>query len=162
SAVRVSRDGSLADRFLREVRHRPVNRDIPLQIAYDQPRVQRIVSSVARLLHVDPESARLKASAPDLAVVPSHHGPAVRRQGVQRTIERRLVDPHALHYIRIPVLPVLPKVTTESLSASYPSFITVSRPLKELRLWHNLKLVKTYPIAVGRSGLETPAGLYSI
>ena len=31
-----------------------------------------------------------------------------------------------------------------------------------LRLWKELKLAKTYPIAVGAAGLETPAGLYTI
>ena len=40
--------------------------------------------------------------------------------------------------------------------------VTVNRPSFELRLWKNLQLVKTYPIAVGQVGLETPAGLYHI
>ena len=40
--------------------------------------------------------------------------------------------------------------------------VTVNRPSFELRLWKNLQLDKTYPIAVGQIGLETPAGLYHV
>ena len=40
--------------------------------------------------------------------------------------------------------------------------ILVSRETFTLRLFKRLKLVKTYRIAVGRAGLETPAGFYEI
>ena len=38
----------------------------------------------------------------------------------------------------------------------------MSRETFSLRLFERLKLVKTYRIAVGRAGLETPAGFYTI
>jgi lipoprotein-anchoring transpeptidase ErfK/SrfK len=161
-AVRASRDGNLVDRFMREYRHRPLHRNIPLRIAYRQAAVRQIVARVARTLHEDPKEARIRASSTALTLTRSREGRAVRQEVLRRTIERRLVDPHALHYVRIQSLPVHPKVTTDSLIAQYPAFITVSRPLKELRLFQNLKLAKIYRIAVGRQGLETPAGLYTI
>src|ERR1051325_8049100 len=48
------------------------------------------------------------------------------------------------------------------LAARNPVVITITRATFRLRLWENLKLTKTYRIAVGRVGLETPAGLYHI
>jgi lipoprotein-anchoring transpeptidase ErfK/SrfK len=57
---------------------------------------------------------------------------------------------------------VEPKVTTDQLAQQYPTFITIDRAAFQLRLWQNLKLAKTYTIAVGQAGLETPAGEYSI
>jgi hypothetical protein len=44
----------------------------------------------------------------------------------------------------------------------YDTFLLVSRETYTLRLYKKLKLVKTYPIAVGMAGLDTPAGLYDI
>ena len=38
----------------------------------------------------------------------------------------------------------------------------VERGAFRLKLYKDLKLKKTYPIAVGQVGLETPAGLYNI
>jgi lipoprotein-anchoring transpeptidase ErfK/SrfK len=162
AAVRLSRDGNLVDRFLREYRHRPLHRNVALRIAYREAAVQGIVARVATTLHEDPKEARIRASSMTLEVIPSREGRAVRQEVLRRTIEKRLVDPHALHYVRIPILPVHPKTTTDELAARYPAFITVSRPLKELRLYRDLKLAKIYRIAVGRQGLETPAGLYTI
>ena len=40
--------------------------------------------------------------------------------------------------------------------------LTINRGTFRLRLFEHLKLVKTYKIAVGQAGLETPAGLYNI
>ena len=38
----------------------------------------------------------------------------------------------------------------------------VDRGSFRLRLYKNLRLARTYPIAVGMAGLETPAGMYEI
>jgi len=48
------------------------------------------------------------------------------------------------------------------LRKRYPAYLLVDRAAYKLRLFRHLKLAKTYSIAVGRAGLETPAGQYSI
>ena len=55
-----------------------------------------------------------------------------------------------------------PKVTTGELAKKYPEVITVDRPAFKLRFFKDLRLKKTYKIAVGQVGLETPAGLYHV
>jgi lipoprotein-anchoring transpeptidase ErfK/SrfK len=57
---------------------------------------------------------------------------------------------------------VQPKVTTEHLADKYPQVVTVDRANFRLRLFKDLKLAKTYKIAVGQIGLETPAGVYHV
>ena len=53
-------------------------------------------------------------------------------------------------------------MTTDEVAAEYPSYLTLDRSTFTLRLWKDLKLAKTYTVAVGAGGLETPEGLYSI
>jgi lipoprotein-anchoring transpeptidase ErfK/SrfK len=53
-------------------------------------------------------------------------------------------------------------VSTGQLATEYPTIITIDRGAFTLRLWRHLRLVKSYTIAVGMAGLETPAGLYHI
>lgn len=55
-----------------------------------------------------------------------------------------------------------PKVGEAPLGERYPYFITVDRKRFRLHLYRQLRRVKSYVIAVGRVGLETPAGLYHI
>jgi lipoprotein-anchoring transpeptidase ErfK/SrfK len=57
---------------------------------------------------------------------------------------------------------VQPKVTTAQLAAKYPAVLILHRSTFTLSLYKNLKLAKTYTVAVGMQGLETPAGLYHI
>ncbi len=57
---------------------------------------------------------------------------------------------------------VKPKVTTDELAEKYPAIVFVNRSGFQLTLYKDLKLAKTYGIAVGQVGLETPAGLYHI
>jgi lipoprotein-anchoring transpeptidase ErfK/SrfK len=53
-------------------------------------------------------------------------------------------------------------VTTDELAQQYPTYITIDRASFQLRLWKNLKLARTYTIAVGAAGYETATGVYHI
>ena len=82
---------------------------------------------------------------------------------LRRDVERELLDssdrrarprPHRGRAAR--------RSTTEDLAAKYPAVIIVDRGAFQLTLYKNLKPAKTYGIAVGQVGLETPAGLYHV
>jgi lipoprotein-anchoring transpeptidase ErfK/SrfK len=62
--------------------------------------------------------------------------------------------------VRAIVRTTKPDVTTKDLGNAYPRYIYVDRSSFTLRFYSHLKLVKSYTIAVGQQGLETPAGLY--
>jgi lipoprotein-anchoring transpeptidase ErfK/SrfK len=48
------------------------------------------------------------------------------------------------------------------VAAEYPSYLTLDRSNFTLKLWKHLELAKSYTVAVGMEGLETPEGLYHI
>ena len=77
-------------------------------------------------------------------------------------IRHALLSRHVKRSIKVPTRPVTPEVTIATLRKENPSYITLDRGAFTLRVYQNLKLVKSYPIAVGQAGLETPAGLYHI
>ncbi|MEI7890032.1 MAG: L,D-transpeptidase, partial [Actinomycetes bacterium] len=61
-----------------------------------------------------------------------------------------------------PMQTVPPKLGLKGIARRYPTVITVSRSGYRLYLFKHLKLARTFPVAVGRAGLETPAGLYAV
>jgi lipoprotein-anchoring transpeptidase ErfK/SrfK len=160
--VAASREGSLLGRVTRDLQGRRLDATIRLQAEYSPQSVERFVRRVAEKVAKPPRSATVTANAVALRVVPAHAGIAVRRGQLARLLRQRLVDPHASRTLEVPTKVVEPAVTTTELPRKYPSFITVSRETYTLRLFRGLKLAKTYRIAVGRAGLETPAGLYRI
>jgi lipoprotein-anchoring transpeptidase ErfK/SrfK len=64
--------------------------------------------------------------------------------------------------IDVTMVPVAPMVTTQQLAERTPAFIVIDRKAHVLRFYEHLKPSRSWPIAVGRAGLETPAGLYDI
>ena len=160
-AVVASRNGSLDERLLRTLQGRALSVAVPMYASVSTSGLDRVVSHVARALERRPRSAHVLPNARRLRVVPSHDGLTVERGALRTALHTALLDP-AVHTLTVPTRPVRPQVTTSQLTRRLASYILVDRSHFTLRLYRHLKLVHTYRIAVGRAGLETPAGLYRI
>jgi L,D-transpeptidase-like protein/putative peptidoglycan binding protein len=161
-ALSESRRGNFFHRFFRDVRNKRLDVRVPLHVTVSNEAVEQRVAAIAAAVHRKAVSARVFPSALAIRRVPSRNGAALMSGILTRVLERRLADPDSVRTFKLPVKVVQPKVTTAELPKKYPVFLTVCRGCFQLRLWKNLKVAKIYPIAVGRQGLETPAGLYTI
>src|SRR5207248_4354523 len=164
AAIDVSRQGDLAPRVLRDVRGRRLHESIPLAAGLATARVATLADRVARVLDRPAHSARLvpMPAATGLRIVPSRLGLAVKRPLLEHRLATAFLRLDGRRAVAIPTKPVQPTVSTAALERRYGTFIMVSRETFSLRLFKRLKVVKTYRIAVGRAGLETPAGFYTI
>src|SRR5205823_12183471 len=97
-----------------------------------------------------------------LRILPSRLGLAVKRPLLERALASALLsfDGRGRRTVTVPTRPVHPRWWTSTLMRRYSTYVLVSRETFTLRLYKHLKLAKTYRIAVGRAGLETPAGEY--
>ena len=55
-----------------------------------------------------------------------------------------------------------PRSARTDLAAQYPTYLTVDRSTFTLTLWKDLEPAKTYTVAIGAEGFDTPTGVYSI
>jgi hypothetical protein len=163
-AVAASRSGGLLDRLNRELRHKSLPVSIPLRAALSRPHLEQLARRVARVIDTPAKNAGLvpKPLAVGIKVTPSRWGVAVDRPKLIGELTSALTAFDGPRRLTIPVRPVRPKLGLYGLSRHYSTYILVSRETFTLRLFKHLKLVKTYRIAVGRIGLETPAGEYTI
>lgn len=162
-AIRRSREGNILARTWRSVTSREVDESIQPRVTYSSEAVGRLVSRVRR--HVDraAQDASVDFSAGDLTKVAGRDGLRLDKAVFRRRIEKALLEPgQTARTVRPPVDRIVPQVTTADLAQKYATVVTVDRKAFRLRLFKRLRLVKTYPIAVGRVGLETPAGLYTV
>ena len=162
SALQRSRSGNFVSRVYREATGGRVETRVRLQVAYSPAAVRSFVARVARAVDRPPSEARVVPSVSSLKTIPSRNGLAVYRRGLARVLENRLLHPRWRRVVSAPTRVVRPKVTTAQLAAHYPAFILIDRNAFTLRLFRNLHFYKAYRIAVGRQGLETPAGEYTI
>jgi lipoprotein-anchoring transpeptidase ErfK/SrfK len=163
-ALSLSHDGGLARRLWRDVRGRRLQATIPLRAAVPAASVHTVVAHIAQVLDRPAKDAVVvpKPLAVGLKVVPDTTGLAVKRPLLAQRLTHALLRTDGPRTIAVPVRPVHARWTVANLTKRYGTYLLVSRETYTLRLYKNLKLVKTYGIAVGMAGLETPAGEYTI
>jgi lipoprotein-anchoring transpeptidase ErfK/SrfK len=161
-AVDRSRQGSVISRAWRAVTGGTVNADLPPKVDYSASAVSRLVRRVRKTINHAPQNATVQPGADGLKKVPAHNGLYVRAVKLRSELQHMLTVPSGDRTITAEVRKVPPKVTVKELTKKFPEYIIINRGGFTLSYYHNLKLDKSYPIAVGQQGLETPAGLYNI
>jgi lipoprotein-anchoring transpeptidase ErfK/SrfK len=161
-ALQRSREGTIFTRVWRSVTGAQIDANLEPHVAYSRAVVARLVGRVRGTVDRPARDASVSYSAESIATVPSRTGLEVNGAALTRTVGTALERPAARHRITVPVAVVEPKVSTSSLARRYPSFITIDRAAFTLRVYQHLRLARSYPIAVGMQGLQTPAGLYHV
>lgn len=161
-AVEESREGGLPARLVRYVTGGSVDESVSADVTYSQPAINRFVREIAAELNREPQDASVEANGAELAVVPAEHGRKLRDNLLSRQLDAAVLNADADHTIAARTHSVAPEVTGEEVTSEYPTYLTLERGTYTLRFWKDLKLAKTYTVAVGQEGLETPEGLYHI
>jgi lipoprotein-anchoring transpeptidase ErfK/SrfK len=161
-ALALSRSGGLLERTWRALRGGRIDRDVSAEVGYSHRAVNRLVERVTADLDRPAKDATVDLEHGSVTPQASHTGVSVHAKKLHRAVVRTLLSTGSRHPVAIKTGTVEPKVTTEQLRAKYPAVLVVNRSAFTLTLYKNLERAKTYSIAVGMVGLETPAGLYHI
>jgi lipoprotein-anchoring transpeptidase ErfK/SrfK len=161
-ALDASRSGGLPGRVVRYVTGGSVDEEVPADITYSRAAVNRFVRHVADEVDREAQNADVQATGSSLEVTPAEYGRKLRDNLLTRRLNAAVLNASADHTIAARTHPVKPEVTGGEVAAEYPSYLTLDRATFTLRLWEHLKLARTYTVAVGQEGLETPEGLYDI
>jgi lipoprotein-anchoring transpeptidase ErfK/SrfK len=161
-ALAESRDGGFPGRLVRYVTGGSVDKQVPAEVTYSRSAINRFVRQVADEVDREAQDASVEPSAVSLEVVAAKNGRKLRDNLLTRQLRAAVLNADADHTIAARTHYTKPDVTTKEVAAAYPSYLTLDRGAFTLRLWKDLKLAKTYTVAVGQEGLETPEGLYHI
>lgn len=161
-ALAASRRGWFGARVLRDLGGGEVRESLPLTTRYARGVLPRFVDDIAAANYKPAVDAKVEPHAGGLREVPSRRGSRIDTGTLHRNLERAVQSRSRPADIRATTLPVAPKVETEDLAERYPAYIVIDRKNHVLRFYRNLELSQSWPIAVGKAGLETPAGLYDI
>ncbi|MFL5895911.1 MAG: L,D-transpeptidase family protein [Thermoleophilaceae bacterium] len=161
-AVAASRRGNIIQRAWRGLTGGQVHKTIPLSMSYSPRAVRSLVRRIRRSVNRPPKDASISPTAGGLHKVASQTGVALQQGYLQRRVQTALKTPGARRLIVARTKIVTPAVTTGELADRYPWYIIINRPSFTLTVFDHLRAKKTYPVAVGQVGLETPAGLYHV
>ncbi|MDQ2700317.1 MAG: L,D-transpeptidase/peptidoglycan binding protein [Actinomycetota bacterium] len=161
-AFEESRAGSLPSRVIREVTGGEVSVAIPATVTYSKPAVNKFIREVAEGVNEEPVDASVAAGPASLSVVEAKNGHKLRDNLLTTKLTNLLDNGRGNRVVVAKVNTVKPAVSTKEVADKYPTYLTVDRGSFQLKLWKNLKLAKTYSVALGAIGYDTPSGLYSI
>ena len=161
-ALEESREGGIGGRLVRYASGGEVNHDIEPRVSYSKKRVSEFVDELAAEIDQEPQNASLTPSGDELTPTPGRYGVSLLQKQIRQQINERIQSPLGQRVVAARVTKVKPEITKKELASAYPTFITIDRGSYTLRLFKDLKLVNSYPIAVGQVGYDTPAGLYDV
>ena len=161
-ALAESKKGSIVTRTTRAISGGSVHVNIPVSVSYSKRSVARFARQIQRKVDKPAVDATIAFSGGQIQKVDSRTGRKLDVEGLRADVAGELVESTADHKVRPAVERVAAKVTTAELAKKYPTVLIINRGGFQLTLYRNLQVAKSYRIAVGRQGLETPAGQYDI
>ena len=161
AALDASQEGGLPTRVWRIATGGEVDESIDPQIVYSQKTLDDFIKGVQENVNQPAVDASVEPTGASLDPVPGQTGFAVKVDDLRAGLEQAVQSVHS-RTVEATVDKVKPEVTTDELAAMYPTYLVVDRANFQLRLYKDLELTKTYTVAIGQVGYDTPAGLYSI
>ena len=160
-ALDESQEGGLPSRLWRYATGGEVEETIEPQVDYDRDEITEFIEQIAADVNQAPVNASVEPNGGAIEPVQEQTGIALKQEDLREKIVAAVVNPTG-RKVNALTEETLPEVTTKDLEDEYPVYLTVNRSTFELKLWENLELAKTYTVAIGAAGFDTPAGEYSI
>ena len=160
-AFEVSREGGLPTRVWRYATGEELNESIEPTVSYDEGEIDKFIEIIAGDVEQEPVDASIEPGPATLNVVAGQTGRTLEAEELRAQVEKA-VESRGSRTIAAQVEEVQPEVTKEEVAGEYPTYLTVDRSSFQLRLWENLELSKTYTVAIGAAGFDTPVGVYNI
>jgi lipoprotein-anchoring transpeptidase ErfK/SrfK len=161
-AMARSREGDILSRTARNLTGKSLDADLQPTVRFEDRAVVRMLDKIRKAIDRRPVDATATLDGSGIRTTDSRVGLAVQASALHRQIRRAIVSTTADRTFVAHTRKLQPKVTTSDVARRLNTAIVVNRGAFRLTLYKHLKPVKTYPIAVGQIGLETPAGLYHI
>lgn len=161
-AVAGGQNDWIGGRVWRELTKARVDKNIAPTVHYSPRAVRRFVADIGADVNRAPVDASLTFSVSSLNIRQSSSGRQLLSGRLRRQVARTLRSTSRSRVLRARVKVVAPKVATSDVAQKYPTVVTVDRAAFTVRLFKNLKLAKTYQVAVGAEGHETSPGLYNV
>jgi lipoprotein-anchoring transpeptidase ErfK/SrfK len=159
SALRASREGNIITRVTRDLTGGEEDAAISASVSYSEQALNGLVARVRK--GVDRKAQDATLNFPSLTQVKEQPGVRVKPAVLTDRLEAAMASP-VDRRVRAPVRSIKPKVTRAELAEKYPTLMVVDRYGFKLNFYKDLELQKSYTVAVGAVGFDTPAGLYHI
>jgi lipoprotein-anchoring transpeptidase ErfK/SrfK len=161
-ALARSESGNILARSLRRATGGQVKADLTPAVTFSDKAVIRTIDRVRKAVNRKPVDAKLDISLAGFKKVASRDGLAVDATALHKKINAAIVSPTADRRFVAKTRHTAPKVTNKELAKKYDTVLVVNKSTFTVKLYKRLKLSKTYRVAIGAPGHDTPEGTFAI
>ena len=136
--------------------------EVPLAVTHSQKAVERFAGRINRRIGRSPRDARAVITLRRVKVTHSRIGRDIDGRSLARRIGKALDDPRISRVFKVRLRRVKPKLNADQVRKTVSTVITIDQSAFKLRLFKNLKVARTYGVAVGQPGYPTPNGRFNI
>jgi hypothetical protein len=149
--------GMVSDAFKEAARHHPVQ--IRFSRHIDGKKLTAAVTALGKPYYRAPRNSRVVLGVTKIKRIHGRNGVGLDAPKLRRKLLDELRHPTPERVVTGGIHAIKPTVTLKTLARRYSTYVSVDRDHFKLRLFKRLRHVKTYGIAVGMAGLETPRGI---
>jgi hypothetical protein len=135
---------------------------VRLMRRFDGSRLSTKVRAIARPFYRPARNARVRLGITRVRLSGARSGRYMDARGLRRKLKAELRHPTKHRRVWAHVRWLHAGVTRHTLRLRIPTYVTVSRGARLVRLFKHLRHVRTYQVAVGAAGYDTPAGLHHV
>jgi hypothetical protein len=150
--------GMVAGAFKEAARNHHTIR-IKLAKTIDGKKLTAFITKLGKPFYKAPRNSRVVLGVRRIKRIHGRNGRGLDASNLRQKLIDELRHPTPARLIHGRVGSIKPTVTLKTLARKYSTYVSVDRDAFKLRLFKRLRLVKTYGIAVGMAGLETPQGI---
>ena len=136
--------------------------DVALGITQSADKVRAFAARVAKRLHRPGRDSRAIIMLRRVRITHSSPGRGIDESALAKKVGAALANPALTRVLKPKLRKVKAKVTAAQARRTNYTVITIDQSAFKLRLFKNLKVVKTYGVAVGQQGYPTPNGRFAI
>jgi hypothetical protein len=122
----------------------------------------RGIRRLARPVYRAPRNASGRFGIRRVRVRPGRRGRTLNAVRLRRHLVDELWRPTPYRTVYARILRPRPAIRAKTLRRTHRTFISVDRSARIVRLFKRLRQVRTFRVAVGAAGYETPAGLHHV
>ena len=152
----------MLDRAFELARRGRLEIEVPLKRAISSAQLTRALNALARPRYRPARNASVRFGITRVRLRPGRRGRMLDTLPLRRALVDELWRPTRTRTVRGRLLHPRPAIRTKALRRAHRTYISVDRGSRLVRLFKRLRHVRTFRVAVGAAGYDTPAGLHHV
>jgi lipoprotein-anchoring transpeptidase ErfK/SrfK len=120
------------------------------------------VNRVAGKWYRPPRNASYRYGITRVSIRGARYGRGLDKRKLRKALVAEIRRPNEQRIVKARFVRIRPAVTVKVLKRRAGTFVSVDRGSKIVRLFKRLRVVRSYRVAVGAAGYETPRGLHRV